>query len=78
MCERRRRDFESHKRWAGLGRSLANAVGEVDEELCEAAFCGGVVAENGGEGGVAERLGETLSEGFASTGVIAQSTQFLA
>jgi len=48
--------------------------GEIDVQLREAAFCGCVVAEDGREGCVAEGLGETLAEGFAGAGVVAEPT----
>lgn len=48
-------------------------VGQVDEQLGEAALGGGVVAQHRREGVVAQRLGQALPEGFAGAGVIAQS-----
>jgi hypothetical protein len=42
--------------------------------LCEAAFSGGIVTENRGEGGIAKRLGKTLAKGLASTRVVAKTT----
>lgn len=50
-----------------------NIIGQVDQQLSEAAFRGSIVAKYGGEGGIAERLGEALPEGFAGSGVIAES-----
>lgn len=52
---------------------LEGVLRQIDEQLGEAALGGGVVAEDGREGLVAEGLGETLSERFASARVIAES-----
>jgi hypothetical protein len=53
----------------GLGRG----VREVDEQLCETALGGSVVAEDVGKGGVTEWLGETLAKGLAGAIIIAQA-----
>lgn len=53
--------------------TVRDIVGEVDQELCETAFRGGVVAENRGEGGVSERFGETLSQSLARAAVITET-----
>jgi hypothetical protein len=41
--------------------------------LRQTALGGGVVAEDGREGRVAEGLGETLTEGFAGAGVVGEA-----
>lgn len=51
---------------------LHDVVREVDQQLGEAALSCRVVAQNGGEGGVAEGFGEALAEGFAGAGVVTQ------
>lgn len=52
---------------------IVGIIGEVDEQLREAAFGGCVVPQDRGECCIAQRLGKALSKGFASTVVIAQS-----
>ncbi len=52
---------------------LEGVLRQVDEQLGEAALGGGVVAQDGREGLVAEGLGKALSEGFAGAGVVAKS-----
>jgi hypothetical protein len=41
--------------------------------LCKAAFSSGIVTENRGERGIAERLGETLAKSLASTRVVTKT-----
>jgi hypothetical protein len=53
-----------------------DVIGEIDEQLCKAALRGGVVAEDRGEGRVAEGLREALAEGFAGAGVVAESVVY--
>lgn len=50
-----------------------NAVGEVDQQLGEAALRGRIVAENRGEGGIAKRLGEALPEGLAGASIVTET-----
>lgn len=46
----------------GKARSpIGDIIGKVDEELRQAPLGGCVVAENGGEGGIAEWFGEALA-----------------
>ena len=54
-----------------VASDFGNVVREVDEQLGQAALSCGIVAENGGEGGVAEGLRKTLAKGFAGASVIA-------
>ena len=51
---------------------VEHIVGQVDEQLGQASFGCGVVAEDGGEGCVAEGLGEALAKGFARAGIVAE------
>lgn len=53
-------------------RRLHGVLGQVDEELGEAALGSGVVAENSGEGLVPQGLREALSEGLAGAGIVAE------
>ena len=52
-----------------------NIIGQVDQQLSEAAFRSGIVAEHRGEGGITEWFGEALPKCFAGSGVIAESRQ---
>jgi hypothetical protein len=52
---------------------LDDVVGEVDEELGQAALSCGVVAQNRGEGGITERLRKALAKSLASTSIVAQA-----
>lgn len=52
-------------------RPLLGALVEVDEERLETALRDEVALEEGGEGAVAQRLGETGAEGLAGTGMLA-------
>jgi hypothetical protein len=54
---------------------VRRSLGQVDEQLDEAALGRGVVTQHVGEGCVAERLGETLAQGLASAGVVAQAAR---
>lgn len=47
-----------------------NAVGEVDQELGEAALRSGIVAEDRGESGITKRLWEALAEGLAGASIV--------
>ena len=49
-------------------------VGQGEQKLGEAAFGGCVVAEDGTEGRVAKGFRETLPQGLASAGVVAETT----
>ena len=51
-----------------------NIIGQVDKELGEATLSCSVVAQYRGEGGVSEGLWETLSQGLAGPGIIAESS----
>ncbi len=54
------------------GGGLDYIIGEVDEKLGQAALGGGIVSEDRREGRIAEGFGKALSEGLASTGVVAE------
>lgn len=54
-------------------RAVGNVVREVNEELCEAAFRGCVIAEDGGEGGIPEWFGKTLTQGLPGSAVVTQA-----
>jgi hypothetical protein len=54
-------------------RCVHDVVGKVNEKLCKAALSGRIVPQNRGEGGIAERLGQTLAERLASASVVAQA-----
>lgn len=56
-----------------MGVVVDNAVGEVDQELGEAALRGSIVAEDGGESSVTKWLWETLAKGLASASVVAEA-----
>lgn len=58
----------------GNARSaIGNVVGEVDEELGKAAFGGGIVPKHGGESGIPEGLGETLTQSLPGSAVVTQT-----
>lgn len=46
---------------------------QVEEQLGQTAFGGSVVSQDGGEGGITERLGKTLAKGFTSAGVVGEA-----
>ena len=50
---------------------LDNIVREIDEELRQATLGGGIVAQDGGKGRVAQRFRQALAQRFASAGVVA-------
>ena len=56
-------------------RPIGDIIGQVDEELCQAPLGGCVIAENGGEGGIAEGLRKTLTQSLAGSAVIAQAAK---
>lgn len=51
--------------------SIGPVLGQVDQELGEAALSSGVVSQNRREGVVSERLGEALAQCFAGPRIIA-------
>lgn len=57
----------------GRRGSLGDIVRQVDQELGQAALCGGVVAEDRGECSVSKWLGQALSECLAGSAVVAQT-----
>lgn len=52
---------------------LDDIIRKVDQKLREAAFCCSIVAENGREGGITERLWKALTQRFASTSIVAKA-----
>lgn len=52
---------------------IRRGLGQVDQQLHEAALGRSIVAQHVGEGGIAERLGEALAQGLASASVVAQT-----
>lgn len=57
-----------------MGVVVDNAVGEVDQELGEAALRGSIVAQDRGECSVTKRLWETLAKSLACARVVAEAT----
>lgn len=55
------------------GSAVGDIVGEVNEKLCEAALSGCVITKNGGESGIPERFGKTLTQGLPGSAVVAQT-----
>ena len=56
-----------------LSLCISDIIAQIDQQLGQTSLGGGVIAEDGLKGGVAERFGETLAEGFAGAVVVAQS-----
>lgn len=56
---------------------LDHIVGEVDQKLSEAPLSCCIIAENGRKCGVAERLGETLSQCFTGAGIVTEPVERL-
>lgn len=56
-----------------VGVVVDNAVGQVDQQLGEAALRSSIVAEDGGESGVTKRLWETLAKSLACSSVVAEA-----
>lgn len=60
-----------------LHRNTRSAVGhvvrEINEKLCKAALRGCVIAEDGGEGGIPEWFGKTLTQGLPGSAVVTQA-----
>lgn len=54
-----------------------DAVREINEQLGKATLSGGIVTKHGREGGVTERLWETLAESFARAGIVAEAMRRL-
>jgi hypothetical protein len=54
-------------------RGINDIVGKVDQELSETALGGGIVAQNGGEGSIAEGFGQALAECLSCAGVVTQA-----
>ena len=52
---------------------LDDVVGEVDEELGETPLGRGIVAQDRGEGGVAERIREALAQSLAGASIVTES-----
>ena len=52
---------------------LGDIVRKIYEELGEASFCGGVVAEDGGECSITEWFRKALSQGLSCAGIITKS-----
>lgn len=61
----------------GWRSSLRDVVGQVDEELSQAALGGCVVAEDRRERGIPKRLGETLPQSLSGPAVVAQTMSAL-
>lgn len=55
--------------------AFRDIVGEVDEELSKASLGGCIVTENGGKGGIAERFGKALTQGFSGSAIVAQAAK---
>lgn len=55
------------------GAGLDDVVGEVDEELGEAPLGRGIVAQDRGEGGVAEWVREALAQSLAGASIVTES-----
>ena len=53
---------------------IDHIVREVDQELGEAALSSRIISKDRGECGVPEGLRETLTQSFAGTSIIAQTT----
>ena len=51
-------------------RCVHHIIREIDKKLSKTAFCGSVIAENGGEGRIAQGLGQALTECFASSSIV--------
>ena len=56
FIETRIANFENSPSHSLVVPCIYNVVGEVDEKLGKTSLGGGVVAEDGGEGGIAKRL----------------------
>lgn len=80
-CHDHLRDRPGARIVAMVGRSdgrmarswLHDVVGEVDQELGEAAFRGSIVPQDRRKGGVAKRFGETLAKCLTGAGVVGES-----
>jgi hypothetical protein len=57
----------------GRRGAVREVIGEVDEELSEAAFGGGVIAEHGREGGIPKGFGQALPQSLPGSAVVAQA-----
>jgi hypothetical protein len=55
------------------GVPIHHVVGEINQELRQAALGSCVITQDRREGRVAQRLGETLAKSFTSTIIIAQT-----
>lgn len=55
------------------GSAIGNVVGKVDKKLGKAAFGGRVVTKHGGESGVPERFGETLTQSLPGSAIVTQT-----
>jgi hypothetical protein len=55
-------------------RVMINIVGEVDQELSEAAFGSSIITKDGGESRISQRLWKTLAESLTSTSIVTQTT----
>ena len=56
-----------------ISTGVHDVVGQVDEKLSEASLCCGIVAEDGGEGGIAKGFGEALPQSLSGPSVVAKS-----
>jgi len=56
-----------------LLRRIDDLVRESQQQLCQTTLSCCIIAQDGREGGIAERLGQALAERFTSTGVIAEA-----
>jgi len=70
----RRNESNHHLALVSLLAARLDLVGQSQEKLGETALGGCVVAEDGAEGRVAEGLRETLPQGLAGAGVVAETT----
>lgn len=62
----------SHSRNARI-TGVDDVIGEVDEKLRQTAFSSRVIAQNRRKCSIAERFGEALAQGLASSGIITQA-----
>lgn len=54
--------------------AIGDIIGKIDKKLCETTFRSCIIAEDGGEGGVSQRLGKALAQGLTRSAVITQAT----
>ena len=63
--------FVGSKTLMGTRSWIGHTIRKVNEKLCKATFCGGIITKYRGERRIPKRFRKALSEGFACASIVA-------